>query len=349
MIGKTVTDQWVVHGGAVSSAMARFPEAPAPWVDLSTGINPRPWPVDQVPAFDWTRLPDPQQLAELEATAAHSFGVEANHVCATPGSELCLRLLANAGLPGPFTCLWPAYRTHAEGLPDCRPAAPEELAELAVAPGTLLLANPNNPDGRLLTAVQLLEIAAAKRRAKGWLVVDEAFIDAHPEASIASRVWGGRREHGELPVVVLRSFGKFFGLPGVRLGFLIGPRAIVEQMKALLGSWPLNSAAVEIGRRAYADAAWQAQAREQLAQEAGKLKALLQDHGLKPHGSSPLFQLVEVEEESGGAFGLFEHLARHGILTRPFSYNSRWLRLGLPASMADYARLEAALTAWRTA
>ena len=344
-----MTDQWVVHGGAVSCAMARFPKAPAPWVDLSTGINPHPWPVDQVTAFDWTRLPDPQQLAELEATAAQYFGVDAHHVCATPGSELCLRLLANAGLPAPFTCLWPAYRTHAEGLPDCRLASPEELAERGRAPGTLLLANPNNPDGRLLTADQLLEIAAAKRHAKGWLAVDEAFIDAHPEASIASKVWSSSGQHGELPVIVLRSFGKFFGLPGLRLGFLIGPREIVAQMRALLGSWPVNAAAVEIGRCAYADTAWQAQARERLAQEADRLKALLQGHGLKPQGCSPLFQLVEVEEERGGAIRLFEHLARHGILARPFSYNPRWLRLGLPASAADYVRLEAALTAWRKA
>lgn len=344
-----MTDQWVVHGGAVSCAMARFPDALTPWVDLSTGINPRPWPVDQVPAVDWTRLPDPQHLAELEATAAQYFGVDAPHVCATPGSELCLRLLAHAGLPAPFTCLWPAYRTHAEGLPDCYLASPEELAERARAPGTLLLANPNNPDGRLLTADQLLEIAATKRDAKGWLVVDEAFIDAHPVASIAAKVWGGRREQDELPVVVLRSFGKFFGLPGLRLGFLIGPRGIVAHMKALLGSWPVNAAAVEIGRRAYADGAWQAQARDRLQEEAARLKALLQRHGLQPQGNSPLFQLLEVGEGRGGAIRLFEHLAGYGILTRPFSYNPRWLRLGLPASAADYERLEAALAAWRKA
>ena len=120
-------------------------------------------------------------------------------------------------------------------------------------------------------------------------------------------------------------------------------------MRALLGSWPVNAAAVEIGRCAYADTAWQAQARERLTQEADRLKALLQGHGLKPQGCSPLFQLVEVEEERGGAIRLFEHLARHGILARPFSYNPRWLRLGLPASAADYVRLEAALTAWRKA
>jgi len=329
--------------------MARFPDALTPWVDLSTGINPRPWPVDQVPAVDWTRLPDPQHLAELEATAAQYFGVDAPHVCATPGSELCLRLLAHAGLPAPFTCLWPAYRTHAEGLPDCYLASPEELAERARAPGTLLLANPNNPDGRLLTADQLLEIAATKRDAKGWLVVDEAFIDAHPVASIAAKVWGGRREQDELPVVVLRSFGKFFGLPGLRLGFLIGPRGIVAHMKALLGSWPVNAAAVEIGRRAYADGAWQAQARDRLQEEAARLKALLRGNGLEPQGNSPLFQLLEVGEGRGGAIRLFEHLAGYGILTRPFSYNPRWLRLGLPASAADYERLEAALAAWRKA
>lgn len=340
-------DQWVVHGGAVSHAMTRFPDAPRPWVDLSTGINPRPWPLENTTATDWTRLPEPDALAGLETAAARYFGVQPRNVCATPGSELCLRLLSHAGVPAPFACLWPAYRTHAEALPDCQTATAEELSHLARQPGTLLLANPNNPDGRLLAAEALLELAQKKQQAGGWLVVDEAFIDAHAEGSIAPLVWGTADAPADLPVLVLRSFGKFFGLPGLRLGFLIGPPHVVNQMRCMLGSWPVNAAAIRIGSAAYADHDWHGASRARLSRECAALDHLLMQHGLRPVGVSPLFRLVEVENHAGGAMALFEHLARCGILTRPFSYNPHWLRIGLPANDEQHARLKAALATWQ--
>lgn len=341
-----MADQWVVHGGAISHARACFPNAPEPWLDLSTGINPVPWLVGDVAGPDWTRLPEPDALAGLEAAAARYFGVEPEHLCATPGSELGLRLLADAGAPAPFSCLWPAYRTHLEGLPDCRAAALEDLDRLARRPGTLVLANPNNPDGRLLGVDTLLEVAKHKQRAGGWLVVDEAFIDAHEGESLAPRLWSTGRP--DLPVALLRSFGKFFGLPGLRLGFLIGPRGLVQRMRALLGSWPVNAAAISIGHAAYADEVWHAATRARLSEDCAALDDLLARHGLSPRGDCPLFRLVEAEEHEGGSATLFEHLARQGILTRPFSYDPRWLRIGLPATGAQRARLDAALAGWRT-
>jgi len=328
--------------------VARFPDAPEPWLDLSTGINPVPWPVADAAAPDWTRLPEPDALAGLEAVAARYFGVMPEHVCATPGSELGLRLLADAGAPAPFSCLWPAYRTHLEGLPGCQPGSPEELAQLARQPGTLLLANPNNPDGRLLGVDTLLKVARDKQRAGGWLVVDEAFIDAHAGGSLAPSLWNIMTEQPDLPVVLLRSFGKFFGLPGLRLGFLIGPLGLVQRMRALLGSWPVNAAAISIGRAAYADEVWHATTRARLSEDCAVLDDLLTRHGLSPRGDCPLFRLVEAEEHEGGSAALFEHLARQGILTRPFSYDPRWLRIGLPATRAQRARLDAALAGWRT-
>lgn len=342
-----MTTQWVIHGGALTHAMARFPAAPAPWLDLSTGINPVPWPIEQAEAPDWTRLPEAEEVAALETAAAACFGVDPEAVCATPGSEVCLRLLASVGLAAPYACLWPAYQTHAEGLPDCRRVLPEDLVHVSRQAGTLLLANPNNPDGRLLTPGTILEIAREKQRAGGWLVVDEAFIDAHEAGTIAPYIWGATPEYAGLPVVVLRSFGKFFGLPGLRLGFLIGPSHVVRQVRALLGSWPVNAAAIRIGRAAYEDANWHVATRQRLAGDREALDRLLVRYGLTPIGSSPLFRLVEVSHSMGGGMALFEHLAQHGILSRPFSYNPLWLRLGLPGSEACQTRLEAALATWQ--
>jgi len=140
--------------------------------------------------------------------------------------------------------------------------------------------------------------------------------------------------------VIFRSFGKFFGLAGLRLGFVIGPRAVIAKFRARLGAWPVSAASIAIGTAAYRDAAWIASSRADLHRWAAALDAVLARHGLAARGGCPLFRLVETDQ----AEALFERLARRAILTRPFDYDPRWLRLGLPGSEADLARLDTALT-----
>ncbi|MEJ7926138.1 aminotransferase class I/II-fold pyridoxal phosphate-dependent enzyme [Sphingobium sp. AN641] len=305
------------HGGRLGAARLQFPDAARPWIDLSTGINPHAWSGANDIAIDWRALPDEGDLRALEATAAHYFGADPAHVCALPGSEVGLRLLG-AMLPGGHVA--PAYPTHAAAFPD-----------LGARPGrSLILANPNNPDGRLRRAGTLVEDLDSS---DGWLIVDEAFADAISGESLAGHVGDGRR------LIVLRSFGKFFGLAGLRLGFLIAPRDIVADMRARLGSWPVSTAAQAIGAAAYADTMWIAAMRDRLAGEAAALDALLARHGLRARGACPLFRLIETP----GAGALFERLAMRGILTRPFAYAPDWLRLGLPADDAARERLDAAL------
>lgn len=323
---------WTVHGGRLSDAQKAFPGAPLPWLDLSTGINPEPWPGTSALAFDWERLPDEAALHALEAAAAACFGARSQQVLALPGTEFGLRGLASLGLPAPFRHVWPGYRTHAEALPGSEAIAFETAAKQAARGGTIMLANPSNPDGRLVPPADLLALAHRLGEAGGWLVVDEAFVDAHSGHSIVPLL------DGTEPVIVTRSFGKFFGLAGVRLGFAVAPAETIARWRDALGSWPLSSAAIAIGTAAYADGEWIAATRSALFERAAAMDHVLRRHGLEPIGACPQFRLVECD-----AAEQFERLARAGILTRPFDYNPRWLRLGVPAQPGELDRLDRAL------
>lgn len=317
---------WTWHGGGVAAAAAHF--GGDDWIDLSTGINPHPWPGAAELSFDWQCLPDGGALAALEAAAASAFGVDARHVCAVPGTEIGLRLVGGL-IDGPAHHVAPGYRTHGEMIEGSAVAG---WAEAKDAGGTLILANPNNPDGRLITR-DAVHALIDGRGLGGWLLVDEAFADVDPAHSVAASVGDARR------LIVFRSFGKFFGLAGVRLGFVLAPQAIVSALREQLGAWPLSAAAIAIGTAAYADADWIAATRARLPVEAATLDAMLISRGHQPVGACPLFRLIEVDD----AHALFERLARRAILTRPFADQPRWLRLGLPADAAALARLEAAL------
>ncbi|MCE7795474.1 aminotransferase class I/II-fold pyridoxal phosphate-dependent enzyme [Sphingobium sufflavum] len=317
------------HGGGIEAARARFGDDGGTWIDMSTGINPDAWPVPDDLAVDWQRLPGQAALAALEAAAAAHFGIDAAHVCALPGSEVGLRL-AGTILPGPAWHLGPSYRTHGEMFGGSAPVA--RAGWVGTDRGTVILANPNNPDGDILPRERLQAIMA-RREAQDWLVVDEAFADPDPSVSVTGLVADDR------PLLIFRSFGKFFGLAGVRLGFVLGPRTVIERFRKALGAWPVSAAAIAIGTAAYRDSRWIAQARERLHAKALALDILLRRVGHAPLGECPLFRLIETPD----AAALFERLGRHAILTRPFEQQTHWLRLGLPGGAEEFARLEHAL------
>lgn len=320
---------WTYHGGKLDAARHRFGDGPEPWMDLSTGINPDSWPVEKAPAFDWRALPGDAQLAVLEQSAAAYFGVDPAYLCALPGSEAGLRLLGEL-LPGALLHGAACYRTHRDIRPDSCAFVPEADDP---AGKILLLANPNNPDGRLLDRATLDALLQRQTASGGWLVLDEAYADCRPDSSMAHRVDDAQR------LILLRSFGKFFGLAGLRLGFVIGPRPIIARFRERLGSWPLSTAALVIGAAAYADDDWITTMRARLAIQATALDRVLHAHGLESQGACPLFRLID----SVDGLALFERLARQAILTRPFDENHRWLRIGLPQGAEGLARLDRAL------
>jgi cobalamin biosynthetic protein CobC len=278
-------------------------------------------------------LPDEAELAKLEKAAALAFGAPAGLTCALPGTEIGIRLLATMNLPGPVRIVEPCYGSYREAWPEATGIDESQLAE--EGPQTLVVANPNNPDGKVRPAEELLGLAERLERTGGFLVVDEAFVDSAPELSLCPALSDRKN------IAVLRSFGKFFGLGGIRLGFLASSAELIEAARKRVGAWPVSTAALRVGTAAYADRAWADQTRACLTVAAARLDEVLIAHGLSVRGDCPLFRLVESED----APKLFTRLARRGILTRPFSFNPRWLRIGLPADEAARNRFKLALSA----
>jgi cobalamin biosynthetic protein CobC len=195
----------------------------------------------------------------------------------------------------------------------------------------IVLANPNNPDGRAIARERLLNVHAALASRGGTLIVDEAFADVLPDNSVCGSMRDG--------LVVFRSFGKFFGLAGVRLGFIVAAPPAAQRFRQALGDWPVSGPAVAIGTAAYNDIEWQTMQRARLTSAAARLDALLEQGGFSIAGGTALFRLARC----GDADSAFRHLAAHGVLTRPFSSDPTLLRIGLPADESHWARLTDAL------
>jgi cobalamin biosynthesis protein CobC len=323
------------HGGNINAARRLFPEAPEPWIDLSTGINPVPYPVGVIGPDAWTRLPDLAALDALESVAKAAYGASQSvGVVAAAGAQALIQWLPRIFPARRVGVLGFTYQEHetswrASGADVVTVRSLPDLAAFDVG----LVVNPNNPDGRRFAPEDLAEIAGALARRGGRLIIDEAFMDLL-----------GRQEslipHLPAPgAVVLRSFGKAFGLAGVRLGFAAASMDDCARVRAALGPWPVSGPAIEIGRRALADDRWLAAAALRLREEASRLDRLLQSANLEIAGVTPLFRLGQMDH----APALFSRLCRAGILTRPFVDRPDWLRFGIPHVPADWMRLEAAL------
>ncbi|MDX8501079.1 threonine-phosphate decarboxylase CobD [Mesorhizobium sp. VK4C] len=328
----------VDHGGSLGRASALFPHAPRPFVDLSTGINPHSYPLFELPATALSRLPESERLDELAEIAARTYGApSAAHVAAAPGTQILLPRVASLVRPGKALVLGPTYAEHARAAAIAGHAAAEVDDFDALADADLaVLVNPNNPDGRVVERDRLLDLAARLSAKGGLLVVDEAFMDVGPtEQSLAGDV-------GQGGIVVLRSFGKFFGLAGVRLGFALADQLTVERLDAQLGPWAVAGPALEYGIRGLSDTEWQVAMRRRLAEDAGRLDALFSKFGVPVAGGTTLFRYLSVPD----ATALFSALGERGILLRHFAGRPQILRAGLPGSEAEWQRLESALAAW---
>jgi cobalamin biosynthesis protein CobC len=328
----------LLHGGNLAAARQLFPDAPQPFIDLSTGINPHSYPVPPLPLDLFARLPEPAALAGLAAIAAGAYGAPSRDcVVPAPGTQILLAPAAALVPPGKAAVLGPTYGEFARaaalaGHDVTEVAGIEQLRDADLA----VVANPNNPDGRLLKKQELLDLAAA-RGDRGLLMIDEAFMDVGPAgASLGGEVI----RHN---IAVLRSFGKFFGLAGLRLGFALARPEIAARLDAALGPWAVSGPTVAIGQKALADIAWASTMRERLEQEARRLDAALAGIAVDIVGGTSLFRLVR----TSAAESLFEHLGRAGILVRHFPEYPMWLRFGLPGDEASWDRLCAALAAWR--
>jgi len=319
------------HGGRLRAAAQRFGIALEQWLDLSTGIAPYGWTLPAIPHEAWSRLPE--QDDGLEDAARDYYGVA--NLLPVAGSQAAIQALPRLRRNAQVGIVAPAYAEHAaawqrEGhklLAISEAGIDRALEGLDV----LLLINPNNPSGRRFAPEQLLRWHARLAERGGWLVVDEAFIDCTPEQSLAA--------YSGLPgLIVLRSFGKFFGLAGIRLGFVLAQPALLEQLAELLGPWTVSGPSRAVASALLQDQPGQQAQRQRLLADGERLAALLSAQELTPTGGCALFQFCCTPR----AAALHEFLASRGILTRLFA-NLSSLRFGLPADEPGWLRLEQAL------
>lgn len=326
----------VLHGGDLDAARRRFPNAPEPWIDLSTGINPQAYPLPSIAAEAWALLPQPAQELALRRAAAHRYGAQhPGMVVAGAGTQALLQVVPRLVPATRVAVLGPTYSEHAlawrrEGHDVVEV---EDLAAVGSA-SVVVVVNPNNPTGRIVAAGELRSLARALHARDGLLVVDEAFADLLPgEVSVVA----------DLPpaTIVLRSFGKTYGLAGLRLGFAIAYEELAQRLRQHLGPWAVSGPALAIGARALADELWLEHSRKALKAAGARLDQLFAASRFEIIGATPLFRLTSHVRAQPIAVAL----GHRGIHVRRFTEHPEWIRFGLPGAEAAWLRLERALAA----
>lgn len=322
------------HGGRLRKAAMQYAIKQDDWLDLSTGLAPWPWPLPPIPLSAWARLPETED--GLEQAACEYYG--AAQVLPVPGSQAAIQLLPRLRRSGKVGVLSPCYAEHAEAWRRAgyivREVLEQEVDFFIDSLDVLVVVNPNNPTGLSLAPQRLLDWHARLAERGGWLVVDEAFMDNTPQLSLASQAH-------QVGLIVLRSFGKFFGLAGVRLGFVLAERSLLKLLAEQVGPWAVSGPTRVVGLAGLEDRAGQSLQRQRCEEASQRLFELLKRHGLRPQGGCALFQWLITER----AEYLYEFMAQRGILLRLFSHNSS-LRFGLPGTEAHWLRLEQALSAY---
>jgi len=322
------------HGGNLRDAAKRFGRDLAQWIDLSTGLNPHGYPVPEIAADAWHRLPEADPLLLHLATQYY----DAHSMIAVAGTQAAIQALPQLRAPSRIVVAAPSYAEHAHHWAmhghTMRQVAYDGLETALPDCDVLVLCNPNNPTGARVEPERLCGWAAQLAARGGWLIVDEAFADTDPDLSVA--------QHSDRPgLIVLRSIGKFFGLAGARVGFVAAESTLLTRLADALGPWTISGPAQQICIAALADTAWRADALKQLKADGARLHALLGTHGVASQGTA-LFQWWP--EPQAEAF--WQHMAERGIWVRLFTHAARGIRLGLPPNEQSWRLLDQALTEW---
>ena len=320
------------HGGNLRDATLRFGRDD--WLDLSTGVNPQWYPVPALADNAWHRLPESDPA--LAAAAAEYYG--APLMLPVAGTQAAIQALPRMRVPSRVVVAAPSYAEHAHHWSQhghqLRQIPYPDLHTAVEQCDVMVICNPNNPTGATIAPDRLLQWADHLAARGGWLIVDEAFGDMTPGTSIAA--------HTHHPALIaLRSVGKFFGLAGVRLGFVAAHPHLLQKMADLLGPWTVSGPAQQIALAALRDREWQAATRLQLTSDEKRMHALLASHGIASSGSALFQWWPEPKAEE-----FWQHMAEHGIWVRLFRHAAHGIRLGLPPNEAGWNKLTSALNAW---
>jgi cobalamin biosynthetic protein CobC len=365
----------IAHGGNLRRAMAQYGGQASDWMDLSTGINPHAYPAPPIAPDAWHRLPEPD-TGLVDAACAY-YGAPV--LLPVAGTQAAIQALPRLRAHSRVAVVSPTYAEHALRWREAGHAvteiAPADIEVYLDHCDVLVVCNPNNPTGHRVKPEMLLAWADRLAARGGWLVVDEAFGDMEPALSVAA--------HCQQPgLIVLRSVGKFFGLAGLRLGFVGAEPNVLERLSALLGPWSISGPAQQVGRAALADVKWQQTMRLRLAADGARLRTLLARHVVvtsasmtdisktntsDAHASDTDMVVTNTSDARTSAINrpatrgtdlfqwwpapaptaLHEHLAQQRIWVRLFPDAARGLRVGLPAAESDWARLDLALAGFQ--
>lgn len=319
------------HGGRLLEAAKKYQIPVSDWLDLSTGINPNGYPIPKIPDAVWLRLPE--NLDGLIDAAQHYY--QCDSLLAVAGSQAAIQALPQLRKSSVVGLVTPSYAEHAHAWQK----AGHTIVSLSANDidlhidqlDCLVLVNPNNPSACQFSKEQCFAWLAVLQKKNGWLVVDEAFIDCVPELSLSA--------YAPLKgLIILRSIGKFFGLAGIRAGFVLAEADILDQLDELLGPWALSNPTRFVTACALQDKQWQGDTQMKLQQDSERLACLLRDYQLMPTGSTPLFQWVITEN----AAEIHDLLAKQAVFTRLFVQPAS-LRFGLPANESEWVYLTTAL------
>lgn len=344
------------HGGAIDAAARKYGIPAEEWLDLSTGINPCPYQVDVIPAIQWQRLPLASELAALGDAACAYYGIpDPAYLACAPGTQALIQTIPfwirdHVDVSG-VHIMGPTYGEHArcwdraghiyhihETTADARLDHAKRLLASA-DPGTvIIIVNPNNPDGGLIPVKDICELSRLARLADSWLIIDEAFMDCQPDQSVCPMI-------ADLPhTLVLRSFGKFFGLAGIRLGCVVMAPDLVTSLSERIGPWAIPGPTMTIATRAFADTDWQQGTRQRLHTDGLRLdREVTTKTSLALCGATDLFRYYD----GGDCAELADHLARRAILVRLFDHDCAKIRFGFPGTSDDWQRLISALDDWQ--
>ncbi len=323
------------HGGHINKAIKQYKLDKDNCIDLSTGINPMGWPVPLIPESVYRTLPDSDNLLEIAAKYYKS-----QQLLATAGSQQSIEILPKIlGEKLTIGIVSPTYAEHfyswKKNGHNVLILHPHEVNENLEKLDCLLIVNPNNPTGYLFHQQQLLNyLDYFKNKAKpSYLIIDEAFMDGNDRSLIPYLNNG--------PLIILRSIGKFFGLAGIRCGFLFAETGILKTVSLELMPWSISHPTRWIVRQALADQKWIAQNQQYLIQQSRKLKILLSTHfgkNIKISGCS-LFQTVFCDNSEIICLSL----ATQGIFVRLLD-KKNGLRFGLPKNNKEFQQLTFALS-----
>lgn len=320
------------HGGRLHRAAREYGIPMKDWLDLSTGISPFGWPVPAIPSSVWQRLPDDDDGLSEAACAYY----EAPYVLPVAGSQAAIQSLPLLRPSSKVAVIAPGYAEHLHAWKSAGHSVDGQSGAMLLANAAhwdvVVLIHPNNPGGDVFDPQHLLRLHADLASRGGWLIVDEAFMDATPQHSLC--------RYADRPgLIVLRSAGKFFGLAGARAGFVCAAPSLLEALREKLGPWTLSGPSRYVLGQALQDLDWQNRARPLLHAASERLATTLSRHGLTPSAGTAFFQWCKHDDAST----LHRALAQRGILVRLFDTPSS-LRFGLPPDDAAFGRLDVALS-----